>query len=605
INFSRITMSILQFPAELFLEIFRYLSGNDIIHSFFDVDFKIDSIISLDSHLMFDLRKLSKDKFDYCCQQLLPEYSERCYSLKISNDLTWNAITLFSSIFDIELLSNLRSLTLIYLTFQECKAFLSKQLPRLTYLSIKLNITQTDRKDISQIISADILPVLKTCVLEYRGQLTFQPLTANKSAYLLSPIQYLSIDGCSYDDLFIIFQYFPKIKSLKAKILDYKKQSTDIYENLCTLVPYLNELKLQIEHVPFDSIELLLKNLSQLKSFTLDVNHNQEYLDSQRWKHVFEQSLPDLKHFHFHLTLHRRKQRTFNGVLESFQTKFWYDKCWYITYYYNENLEQLHIYTVPYQFKEFNLGTNLIQPIILFSSFELISNMANLDMNRNQQEQNQLSYVDMTAYCEVERLIIQNYSSTLTTSIARHLPIFPNVHSLELNYAPSTISDLTHLTPLNKLKHLEMLIPLSSHIFLDLLKSCSMLSSLTADFNNLLNTTFHVDDDNEYLISYVQNMIKQCWLCGSYVTIDANNRTKFLSIFKYVEYFRLTIETFDHLKTILPLLMDNMQKLISLQIDLIEIIPELSVIEWLDQNKKLLGTSYRYNYQTYSFRIWK
>ena len=71
-----------QLPNELFVEIFAYLSGADVVYSFSQLNIRIKNLILNYCHT-FDFQSVHKTKFDLVIQQHNPRH---WHSLRLSND---------------------------------------------------------------------------------------------------------------------------------------------------------------------------------------------------------------------------------------------------------------------------------------------------------------------------------------------------------------------------------------------------------------------------------------------------------------------------------------------------------------------------------------
>lgn len=101
----------------------------------------------------------------------------------------------------------------------------------------------------------------------------------------------------------------------------------------------LNSLKLVIDSIRFDHLLLLLDEFQSLRALWLILNHH-EYLDADKWQHLFESSLTQLDRLDLtialtkpFLSLHPSGQflmlLTPHIACSKFNGKFWFDRGWH------------------------------------------------------------------------------------------------------------------------------------------------------------------------------------------------------------------------------------------------------------------------------------
>ncbi len=92
----------------------------------------------------------------------------------------------------------------------------------------------------------------------------------------------------------------------------------------------LNSLKLVIESISFDYLLLFLRELTQLRSLWLLLNHH-EYLNVEKWENLFLSSLTNLDQLDLTIALLKPfllGQSTPYIACKKFNTKFWFEKGW-------------------------------------------------------------------------------------------------------------------------------------------------------------------------------------------------------------------------------------------------------------------------------------
>jgi hypothetical protein len=196
--------------------LFTYFLAHEILFSFSGVSDHVDTILlSYFAHRL-DLKSIRRADFDFLLHRIRPE---QVISLTLSDDNdTPGQTELFLSRFRIEQFTHLRSLTLINIEFISLEAIFSNmdKLKQLKVLSFTdYTITQLNRLDFSD-----------------GTNLTKIPLTN---------LRYLKLERCFIDDLRVIFQHAPGLKSLDI-CLNLEKPNLEM--NLTTT--RLSRLKLEI-----------------------------------------------------------------------------------------------------------------------------------------------------------------------------------------------------------------------------------------------------------------------------------------------------------------------------------------------------------------------
>ncbi|CAF4573713.1 unnamed protein product, partial [Didymodactylos carnosus] len=96
-------MLLEEIPVEIWLEIFRYLGTIDLYRAFYNLNTRINTILS-HIHLYFDL-----NADDECSPLIIYAFEQQIYSLRLSS----NAITVFYSVFTLTQFNNLSKLKLV------------------------------------------------------------------------------------------------------------------------------------------------------------------------------------------------------------------------------------------------------------------------------------------------------------------------------------------------------------------------------------------------------------------------------------------------------------------------------------------------------------
>jgi len=206
-------------PVELVYTLFTYFSAHEILLVFSDVSDYINNVLNVYPAYQLDLKSIRKSDFDLIRHRILPE---QVIALTLSDDNnTYVQSNLFLSYFQIEQFTRLRSLTLIQIEIKSLKSIFS-HLHTLTELrSLSFNIetirhtfpawngdysNESNRlKSFISTIYTRVLPQLNRICLNNSNDLISIPLPH---------LRQLKLAKISFDDLKIIFQNSPQLKSL-------------------------------------------------------------------------------------------------------------------------------------------------------------------------------------------------------------------------------------------------------------------------------------------------------------------------------------------------------------------------------------------------------
>ena len=74
-------------PNEIILDLFEYISINDLFSGFFDLNARFSQLLCIQfQRFHLDLRLLSKTKFNHICTKFVPLIIDRIRSIHLSND---------------------------------------------------------------------------------------------------------------------------------------------------------------------------------------------------------------------------------------------------------------------------------------------------------------------------------------------------------------------------------------------------------------------------------------------------------------------------------------------------------------------------------------
>ncbi|CAF1548570.1 unnamed protein product [Didymodactylos carnosus] len=171
----------------------------------------------------------------------------------------------------------------------------------------------------------------------------------------------LSISYCSIQKLCQFFRYVPKLKYLNVQHF-HQFDDLELKEKVVNLT---NEyIAIHLKHLiihdfmgSFDSLEILLKKIPNLKSLTISAysDNEEDIIDACRWQHLITSSLPFLDVFKFMFSvLFLSEIYDIGNRLLPFQSDFWHQQHhWYIECAFSN--ERILIYTTPYLSNEYFL----------------------------------------------------------------------------------------------------------------------------------------------------------------------------------------------------------------------------------------------------------
>jgi len=123
-RFKRDYTSLEQLPNELFVEIFRYLTGVDTVYAFSQLNNRFQSLLNNYVNI-FDFKSISKAKFDFVTQHHdIHQWRSLCLS---EDDQTPGQIKLFCQLFPpAQYISQLQSLDVLNMQPKFAQEFLSQ-----------------------------------------------------------------------------------------------------------------------------------------------------------------------------------------------------------------------------------------------------------------------------------------------------------------------------------------------------------------------------------------------------------------------------------------------------------------------------------------------
>jgi hypothetical protein len=304
-------MNLESMPDEILLEIFDYISGYDLIYSFYNLNHRFNSIIH-GIHFNLDLSYVQQKTFLYICHYILPNFSQQIHSIKLSNKQTIDGINYYleqSKSFQQE---QVKILILIEPTLEQLIKLIS-YFPFLKTLIIKTT-------DYLVIPIECISESLRICRIS-NCQLDLLSTNISEKIYFLEE---LNIKMSDINHLFILLYSMIYLKRLTCHISENSSiiNSNKLSEKSLLL---LNYLKLNICSISFKYIEQLLDLCPNLSSFIytyttgIESSYDNEHIDYERWEYLFLYKLNHLKTFDLHISLNIDPQRDLIFLTNKFQ----------------------------------------------------------------------------------------------------------------------------------------------------------------------------------------------------------------------------------------------------------------------------------------------
>ncbi|CAF1647732.1 unnamed protein product [Adineta ricciae] len=239
-------MKIDRFPTELFHHLFEYFWADEILHSFSNLNDRIDSILKFYSAYRINFQSIRKSTFHLVCKQIRPE---QVLSLVISDENdTIGQSELFLSYFQIEQFTNLRSLSLIHMKKESLHRFLQNlsNLKQLDSLSFDSSYRKRIFTDISSTSIENNIPIQINLPKYYPE--------------LLPRLKYFST--CYWDELTSI--EFRNLRQLRLYSFTFHRVNEILYH-----APQLHSLTLLLEYIRgFHQIQ----SCSSLRKLTLIIS---------------------------------------------------------------------------------------------------------------------------------------------------------------------------------------------------------------------------------------------------------------------------------------------------------------------------------------------
>ncbi|CAF3945190.1 unnamed protein product [Adineta steineri] len=357
--------------TELILEIFNYLSSNDLIYSFHYLNKRFNDILFHHDRLINNFQiptnnlNFSNDIF----QLIGPKIK---YLTLTTNDLNipWN------------FLLNLKSLTISSAIPLNCDHFNpilnSEQFRNLESFKIKSKICSEEiyHSDDHIVEGTAFTPIFysfnKFKTFQYLSTVSPFQTVDDISGMDISPhLQKLSLKLWEFETIYFIMQYCPNLKDLDlivtiihpVKVSEELDLST-IHLKRFSLTTNDTNRSSQMTRACYHYLAKFIKHFSEtLISLSLNfcgehiVSDSPFMLNGTQLQDKLLQYMKELKNFNFYMSCQLRSRKNLASLLSTFKNSFWLDHNWIVATHAN------YIYTLPFHFSHFYGFTHFDQII--------------------------------------------------------------------------------------------------------------------------------------------------------------------------------------------------------------------------------------------------
>ncbi|CAF1446315.1 unnamed protein product [Adineta steineri] len=324
-------------PNEILLTFFDYLNGNDLLHTFYGLNARINALLYNQYRRYYvDFSLLSKRSFDLICQQHIPLIAHHILVLHLSDsESTPGQISLFFSYRpSLRQFTHLRLLSFTHLRSKEILLNVAIELPhlvQLTHLKFKsCSISDYDETDfellMNNIWSLPNLIHFYLYIHKESGQLFIIP------SKISSSLKYLSIntEKLNWNLINQLFQCTPYLKYFHGNV-DCLKDGGDY---ITSSFSSLTNLKISIIASHPSTIISFLRNIPNLLHLNIGIACP-NFIDGYQWEDLIRNYLPKLKTFHLSMTnlqfIRLMTEEEIDELMNSFRSSFWIDEHqWFV-----------------------------------------------------------------------------------------------------------------------------------------------------------------------------------------------------------------------------------------------------------------------------------
>jgi hypothetical protein len=294
-------------PNEIYHEIFDYLQPINIIQSFYGLDYRLNRFIE-NLPMKLNFKNLTKTEYKRVLKQMVPRITEQVVAI----DLDQSLIDLFTQSFHWTQFPYLRFLSLTSSNFEQLESLFSiiSNLSSLRSLRL-LEHSQNETVCKLALANHDHYSIPKTNHLTHLLIETSPPFRILTLVYkhLMNKI---SVDYLQINVHCALFFYPDSLRHLD-------------YDGLSRLISKINYMKINVMCGTFTPAFDLIRRFPQIEYLSVQTI-SQAYANGYQWADLLTQ-MPNL--IKVDLKIHV-DTLNLNEEFETFQTKFWLERQWFI-----------------------------------------------------------------------------------------------------------------------------------------------------------------------------------------------------------------------------------------------------------------------------------
>ena len=318
--------SLAELPNEIYREIFDYLSSLDIIHSFSQLNYRLNAVIeTTPMKLHFD--HLNKQKYQRVLKHVVPTMIDRTVAIQLGQPSKTSStcvptmdpeylIDLFSQSFHLTQFEHLRFLSLTSPSFHQLDSLLPL-IPHLKSLRsfrlLESHESHSQHETIGQLVLANRHPLSSRPT----SRLTHVYIAASPPFRTLTLLLKHWLDRVSLDYLHL---------TIRCAFFFFSQALVHLpCEALSRLVPNMTYFGIDMRLGTFTAAFDLIRRFSPADHLSIKTALP-AYANGHHWADLFSQmpKLVDLD-----LDIHVDSAR-FDQELETFQTEFWFERQWIV-----------------------------------------------------------------------------------------------------------------------------------------------------------------------------------------------------------------------------------------------------------------------------------
>lgn len=469
-----------QLPTETILDIFEYLSSNDIIYTFFDLNQRFHSILLIQQPFS-KIFLMTKKNFHFW-KDVLPIFGFDIHHLIITTNGFW---------FSIDLFPNLKSLVIsssFPIHFDRLYIIMKTKIFK-NLISLKIQCKLFHDLYGCEELQENLFKIIfnnnnSLEIFEHLFEIPLYNYDKIDNFIINTNIQSLSLNLINFINVFSLIEYTPNLKYLNLLItklhdifptqsslnlsnikletfivtfkLDEKDNRVSTRYFLC-LINYIKQFSTSLIYLSMD--------LSQIRSIETNTFH----FNGISLQHQLLESMIYLKTFHLYIRL-SGSFSDIENILSTFQNQFWFEHDW------SFGMHNRYLYTLPFHFRKLYNFTSFndmksnnptllhsshtwryVQSIDLIQLYSVdliehikmrIPNLRSIHLIYSHDALGQICYKDLSwdmskvidKNIKLERITTVHFESECIENIKPWLEyILPNVKNLVLSYCPNPV----------------------------------------------------------------------------------------------------------------------------------------------------------------------